>query len=168
MKRCPQCGQTYTDNDINFCLNDGELLSRTSAGSGSAFDDPPPTVMMDPPRATGRFEGATTPLSPYQPPGPIFGAPGTGMASFPRTPDQSLPIVAIALGVASLVFVCCYGGIWLGLPAAIVGFLGMRNADKDPERYAGRGLAIAGIVLGIISFILTFMIFIFAVLAPQF
>jgi hypothetical protein len=168
MKRCPQCGQTYTDNDINFCLNDGELLSRTPAASGGTFDEPPPTVMMDPPRVTTRFEGVTAPPAQYRPPGPMFGAPGGGMASFPRSPDQSLPIVAIALGVASLVFVCCYGGIWLGIPAAVVGFLGMRNAASDPERYGGRGLAVAGMVLGIISFILTILMFIFAVLAPQF
>jgi len=165
MKRCPKCGQTYTDNDINFCLNDGELLSRTSGAMGSAYDDPPPTVMMDPPRVTSRLEDAAAPMQ-YRPPGPMFGSPGTGMASFPRKPDQSLPIVAIALGAASLVFSCCYGGIWLGIPAAVVGFLGMRNADKDPERYSGRGLAIAGMVLGIISFILTFLIFI-AVLVPE-
>ena len=167
MKRCPQCGQTYTDNDINFCLNDGELLSRTSGTMGNAFDEPPPTMVMDPPRVTSRLEGSSPPVQ-YRPPGQMLGAPGTGISSFPRNPDQSLPIVAIALGAASLVFACCYGGIWLGLPAAVVGFLGMRNADKDPERYSGRGLAIGGMVLGIISFILTILMFIFAVLAPQF
>ena len=163
MKRCPQCGQTYTDNDINFCLNDGELLSRTGLS-----DEPPPTMMMDPPRVTSRLEGATAPPVQYRPPGQMYGGPGQGMATFPRNPDQSLPIVSIALGAASMVFICCYGGIWLGLPAAIVGFLGMRNADSDPDRYGGKGLAIGGIVLGIISFILTILMFVFAILAPQF
>ena len=46
---------------------------------------------------------------------------------------------------------CCYGGIWLGVPAAVLGFLGMKNADRDPGRYEGRGLAIAGMVLGGVS-----------------
>jgi hypothetical protein len=49
--------------------------------------------------------------------------------------------------------ICCYGGLWLGLPAAIVGYIGMRNADSDPTRYGGRGLAIGGMVAGIITFL---------------
>jgi hypothetical protein len=54
--------------------------------------------------------------------------------------------------------VCCYGGLWLGIPAAIVGFLGMRNSDRDPSRFGGRGLAIAGLILGIITFVMSMLI----------
>src|SRR5215203_168964 len=63
MKRCPKCGQTYADQNLNFCLNDGELLMLESASPrGPKFaddplptsyaDDSPPTIMMDSPRAT--------------------------------------------------------------------------------------------------------------------
>ncbi len=128
----------------------------------SADDDDGPAAGYEP--AGGSDSTAGT----VQAAGQMYGGPGQGMATFPRNPDQSLPIVSIALGAASMVFICCYGGIWLGLPAAIVGFLGMRNADSDPERYGGKGLAIGGIVLGIISFILTILMFVFAILAPQF
>ena len=72
----------------------------------------------------------------------------------------------MALGVASLIMVCCYGGLWLGVPAAVVGFLAMRNADRDPDRYGGRGLAIAGLVIGIITFIIS-ILFIFLGLVAQ-
>ena len=30
MKRCPTCRETYKDDDLNFCLADGDTLQRTS------------------------------------------------------------------------------------------------------------------------------------------
>jgi len=76
-----------------------------------------------------------------------------------------LPYIALSLGLASAVLVCCYGGIWLGLPAVVTGFIGMRNADSDPGQYSGRGLAVAGMVLGIITFLASFIFLIFGLLA---
>ena len=57
MKRCPKCGQGYTESDINFCLNDGELLIQYTPDEPQTIfaddvpptrfgDDSPPTVMM--------------------------------------------------------------------------------------------------------------------------
>lgn len=167
MKRCPRCGQTYTDSDINFCLNDGELLSRLSDEPPTLFkDDSPPTVVMDRGRVTNQanWQNASPPAV-YQSPSPA-GNPGLGgLSRFQQSRDQTLPTIAFALGLASLVLICCYGGIWLGLPAAIVGFLGLRNADGDPERYSGRGLAIGGLVLGIVTFLMSIVFVIFAALA---
>ena len=154
MKRCPRCNQTYTDDELNFCLNDGELL--TAFG-----DDAPPTVFMDPPRVTGQASWQSAP-----PPVPWQGSqniqnPQQGTPAFFQSRDQTLPTISLVLGILSVLMVCCYGGIWLGLPAAIVGFLGMRNADSDPTRYGGRGMAIGGMVLGIVSFLgfLVYMVF---------
>ncbi len=42
MKICPKCQTTYTDNTLNFCLEDGSILNQANEGS----DEPPPTVMM--------------------------------------------------------------------------------------------------------------------------
>lgn len=84
------------------------------------------------------------------------------MMGFPRSADQTMPTIALGLGIGSLLFVCCYGGIWLGIPAAVVGFIGIRNADKDPARYGGRGLAIGGMVIGIVSLLLSIVFILFA------
>lgn len=161
MKRCPRCGQTYTDRDINFCLNDGELLSHLV--QSPAADDSPPTLMMDPARITNQTNwGVHSPPAPYQPPSHPYQAGGVGMMGFPRSADQTMPTIALGLGIGSLLFVCCYGGIWLGIPAAVVGFIGIRNADKDPARYGGRGLAIGGMVIGIVSLLLSIVFILFA------
>ena len=43
-KRCPKCGQSFADPNLNFCLNDGELLMYADDRSGPQFaDEPPPT-----------------------------------------------------------------------------------------------------------------------------
>ena len=170
MKRCPKCGQAYTDPDLNFCLNDGELLTQMQdapygGGPSRPFaDDAPPTVMMNDPRATNPtgWSGGSSP-TPYQNTTPAYQAPQFEMSNVPRPLDQTLPTVSLVLGVASLIFVCCYGGLWLGIPAAIVGFIGMRNADSDPTRYGGRGLAIAGMVLGVVTLALSILILVLGI-----
>lgn len=45
MKICPKCQKTYADENLNFCLNDGTLLTRTSQPE----DALPATVFMSPP-----------------------------------------------------------------------------------------------------------------------
>jgi len=46
MKICPRCNKTYTDENLNFCLEDGSILTQAAAESM------PPTVMMSQPRPT--------------------------------------------------------------------------------------------------------------------
>ena len=167
MKRCPKCGHNYLDPDLNFCLNDGELLMQAQAGpygqgaSHPFADDAPPTIMMSDPRATNPtgWAGGPSPV-PYQNSPPAYQAPQFGMAHVSRSLDQTLPTVSLVLGIFSLIFACCYGGLWLGIPAAIVGFMVMRNADRDPTRFGGRGLAIAGLILGIVTFALSMLLLI--------
>lgn len=171
MKRCPRCGQGYTDSSINFCLNDGELLVVYSGNDPATLfseeqptrfaDDAPPTVVMDATRVTNPTNWQpSSPPAPWHSQSPIFqNHPYVG-AGYTHSRDQTLPTVSLILGLVSLVLVCCYGGIWLGVPAAMVGFIGMKNAEKDPSYYGGRGMAVAGMVLGAVAFLAS-MVFLF-------
>lgn len=47
MKSCPQCNQSYNDETLNFCLNDGAMLVQTNIQNQQAA-----TVMMNQPRVT--------------------------------------------------------------------------------------------------------------------
>jgi hypothetical protein len=40
-----------------------------------------------------------------------------------------------------------------GLAAIILGGLALSQADRDPQRYGGKGMAVAGLVLGILFFL---------------
>ncbi|HEV7699448.1 MAG TPA: DUF4190 domain-containing protein [Pyrinomonadaceae bacterium] len=157
MKQCPRCSQTYSDDTLNFCLSDGELLSYVPPGR--VVDDSPPTMILDQARVTDPLSGwqqqSAQPPAKWQPQTPAAQFGGFGMAV---AQDKTFPTVALVLGILSLAVSCCYGGIWLGLPAAIIGFIGMKNVDKDPNRYGGRGLALAGMIMGVISFLITLLI----------
>jgi hypothetical protein len=165
MKKCVRCGQTYSDDTLNFCLNDGELLVNFQGDEPKSLfpdeppptqfsDDSPPTLMLDRARITNQTswqQPSAPPPAPWQ--GPGRPAPSYVPGAFTHTRDQTLPTISLVLGIIACFMVCCAGGIWLGLPAAVLGYLGMKNADSDPNRYGGRGLAVAGMVLGIVTFV---------------
>ncbi len=166
MKQCPRCRQTYSDDQLNFCLDDGELLTALAQEPpGRRYaDDSPPTVLLDQSRVTNpsNWPNAAQPPAQWQP--QAFQPQQFASPAFVRSRDQTIPTISLILGILSLAVACCYGGIWLGLPAAILGFIGMRNADRNPERYTGRGMAIGGIVLGIVSFLVSLAIIFAAII----
>ena len=156
MKICPVCNQKYNDESLNFCLNDGTTL--TASG-----DEPPPTIMMDPPRKTNPN------FSDYQsnfgnPNQQIYQQPFAAPSTFQKQ-DQTLPVISLILGVFGLVLLCCYAGFPLGAAAIVTGYLGMNNANKDPMQYGGKGMAIAGIVLGVIGILVNIGMILFFILA---
>ncbi len=59
--------------------------------------------------------------------------------------NQTLPIISLVFGILS---VCCYIGWITGPVALITGYLGMKNIAKDPTSYGGKGLAMAGMIVG--------------------
>ena len=68
-----------------------------------------------------------------------------------NTEKNSLGVWAVSLGAASIL--CC--GIFTGIPAAIVGFLGLQAANEG--RANNKVLSIIGMVTGIASIGLTFV-----------
>ncbi|MBX7060738.1 MAG: DUF4190 domain-containing protein [Pyrinomonadaceae bacterium] len=152
MKRCPRCGKTYNE-PLNFCLDDGELL--LDEGPQRPLDDAPPTVMMSDARTTNPTNWSAPPVQ-YQAPQmwqqPMYGA----------SPNQTLAVVSMCLGIGSLTIGwCCYLGLLLGPAALITGGIGLSQASKDSERYGGRGMAIAGIITGavaIVGYIIFFIV----------
>ncbi len=65
--------------------------------------------------------------------------------------NQTLPIVSLVFGILSL---CCYISPLTGLIALITGFMGMKNVNNDPNQYGGKTLAIVGMILGGLFFLI--------------
>jgi hypothetical protein len=149
MKVCPKCSQQYDDENLNFCLSDGELLMETDSA------DATPTVYMDAPRVTNQDWNPQTASPPVQQQQnqQMFQQPYSGVQQFPRvvSQDKTLATVSLVLGILSLLLMCCYLGLPLGAGALITGYLGMNRSNLDPESYGGKELAIIGMVLGGIS-----------------
>lgn len=158
MKQCPRCQRTYADDLLNFCLHDGEMLVdlHTEPSAPGFVDDPPPTMVMDNPRITNPYQ-APAPLvqqtrQQWQPArNPQFGLGG-------GTADDTMAKAAMILGIASVVLICCYGGLWLGIPAMVTGFIGWRKVQEDPARFTGSGMAVSGIAMGAVTFLVSLIL----------
>jgi hypothetical protein len=100
MKICPRCQKTYTDDNLNFCLEDGSVLSVHTAGAPMAD-----TMLMNEPRPTQPQPQAQQPpgwnVAPQQPPPQYPGQPPKKKSS-----KAWIWIVLILLGAMLL----CGGG----------------------------------------------------------
>ena len=156
MRQCPRCNKTYSDDTLNFCLDDGELLTMTQPSPGGYIQEPP-TMVLDGARVTDPISWQQQQTA--QPPGqwqqPAM-QPQAQFGGYPMTvaPNQTLAIVSICLGAASItVGWCCYIGVLLGPAAIITGLIAKSNIKKDPQRNTGGGLALAGIITGSLYFV---------------
>ena len=115
MKICPQCQKTYEDDTLNFCLDDGTVLTQAQ----SVNNEPPATVMMGQPEQT----------TPNQP----FGTQNNAFDNSPKyQPSKSSGgskswIWAIA-ALAGVIILC--GGGFIGLA-----FLGALVDDSGQNDY---------------------------------
>ena len=159
MKICPVCNQTYADDNLNYCLNDGGTLTADT-------DEAPPTVMLNRARTTQQnWENYPSPTpwqnqplqqnqtyQPLQPNQPYNLTQVQGQ-------NQTLPTISLVLGIFAIVFTCCYGGVPFGAAALVTGYLGLKNANENPMQFGGRGLAIGGIVTGVIGLLISIIFF---------
>ena len=66
-----------------------------------------------------------------------------------QSPVMPLAIWALILGIASLVF-CC---LPLAIPAIICGHLARSRIEQAPGAASGRGMAMAGLIMGYVSIV---------------
>ena len=96
------------------------------------------------PEFRGALAGAGRP--PTLPPQPM--APPARPAA--EGQEKTLAVVSLVLGILS---VC--GGLLTGIPAVITGAIAYGRTGREPARYGGRGMALAGIILGCCSLFFT-------------
>ncbi len=79
----------------------------------------------------------------------------------PPLANRSTPGLTIASFVCGLV---SFTGLSIltGIPAVILGHMALKLYREEPDRYEGRGLAVAGLVLGYVRVAVLFVIVMFA------
>ena len=102
MKTCPRCHKSYEDPNLNFCLDDGSPLEKTTFRDHEA--------------PTAEFNAPATAIGSA----PVYSAPSA--APQPRRSSGILPWVVGILGVLAIV---CGTGI-----ASLI-YLGNRNSDDQ-------------------------------------
>src|SRR6476620_2045449 len=101
MKICPRCQKTYTDDNLNFCLDDGVVLQQMSSGQ----QEPPATVFMNQPRPTDPQPAMTSPQTGQQP------AWNTAPQQYGGPPKKSSKTWTWVLLILGLVVLVCGGGL---------------------------------------------------------
>jgi len=124
-----------------------------------AFREPsmPASPFADPAPPSNPFEGQSAPppspmaQSQWTPPmPPAQQSSGQGGSFTPPAPagaklNQTLPIVSLVFAIVSI---CCWFSPLTGLIAIITGFLGMKNANNNPSQYGGKTMALIGMIVG--------------------
>lgn len=92
--------------------------------------------------------------------------PGSGIPAGGQ--NQTLAIVSLVLGIAGLLF--C-GGL-TGPPALITGIMAKKKATNNPAEYGGAGLALGGIITGVLGtllllLVLAYFVFVFLIVGAS-
>jgi len=90
------------------------------------------------------------PVGPPPPPPPPQGWPPVGARGTPQSTD-SKAVVALVLGILSLLGTFCWLGLPLGIPAILFGVFAHRDIRRSDGLAGGGGMATAGIALGAIG-----------------
>lgn len=107
------------------------------------------------------YFGAVSDALPPPPPGGHERRPAIAGA---RPRIDGLAYAALVTGILSLVFsvILLGSGLLLGPVAAIMGFISRRRVAASPGTLGGGGVALAGLILGIIGFGASVAILVFA------
>lgn len=102
MKVCPKCNQSYSDESLNYCLNDGTVLISTSENKTAEQFRNDPVTSNNP---TARYTNYTP-------------APSQATLVQQNVPKKSNPIFWVLLILGGLVLLC--GGGFAGLYAIYI------------------------------------------------
>jgi hypothetical protein len=102
-------------------------------------------------------------VNPYVAPGPGAYVPGYYQ---PVAPTCGLAIASMICGIVGIV-TCYFAGL-LGVPAVICGHLAIARINGSPVPMAGRGMAIAGLILGYLGIAMSVAAVAFFVFAISF
>lgn len=85
----------------------------------------------------------------------------------PPQPQGSpvLAIISLVCGIVGIITTCCCGLFGLPIPLAAIICGGIALAQPNSQ---GKGMAIAGVVLGVICFLLAIVLFVVALSNPEF
>src|SRR5207247_10900281 len=169
MKRCPTCNQTFEEDWLSFCTQDGTPLVEDQ----EATSEPLPTIVSPPPPVATPVDQAARNLPSTEPVGgPQFPAPQPVPPAWKPPPPPSyiqpqnkgMATASMIIGIASI---ACLGPI-PGIVAIVLGAMTLSQIKKNPDTVAGKQQAMTGIITGSLAILIYgvgFIIYILFVIA---
>lgn len=166
MKRCPQCNQTFEEEWLAFCTQDGTTLV------DDIFPDEPPTTVMAPapnpvvlnvppaelPPSSPEWRPPARAVNEWRPPPP---------PAYAQPQSKSLATASMILGLLSVTIGwLCFGPV-LAIAAIVLGAVALSQIRKSPERVGGRPMAWIGLITGSLA-VFVIMLFYLVVIAANF
>ncbi len=97
------------------------------------------------------------------PPQGFGGAPG-GMGGGPKTETLALP--TLICGILSIpAMFCCYAGLPLAIAAVVMGIISIGKINSNPQQNEGKGLVIAGMITAGFAIVMLVLLFAFGMAA---
>ncbi|MGO8929833.1 MAG: DUF4190 domain-containing protein [Limisphaerales bacterium] len=138
-----------TAEQLREWIAEGRANAQTRAQAEGTAQWKPLTEYLEFAPALGR----TTP--PLTAPGPIYLAPTR------RT--NSLALMGVVMGVLSITCGCCCYGLPFNLLGLVFSLVALAQIRNDPQSQEGGGLAIAGLVLSLLSLLMAVLFFLFGI-----
>jgi hypothetical protein len=127
MKRCPSCNRSYTDQSLNFCLEDGTPL---------VADAPPgdPNVTMRYPAARDTADPPPTEI--YRPDSPLISQPPRQTQPPPQQPPQWSPTPVVTPKKSNAIWwilggLAAFGVIGVGLVVVLLAWASMSASNTN-------------------------------------
>lgn len=79
------------------------------------------------------------------------------MNDYKQTQSPGMAIASLVLGILSLLLVCCGVSFFLGALGMLLALLSRGRSEMTTSAKAGMGLSLAGMILGLITFVFTLM-----------
>ena len=154
MKRCPKCNQTFEEEWLGFCTQDGTTLIDDVFTPTS---EPPPTVLA----SASNTSPWNVPSADLPPSSPEWRPPPRAVPEWQPPPpphiqpqSKRLATASMVLGIISVtVGWLCYGPI-PGIASIILGGVALSQMKKTPERVGGKQMAWIGVITGSVNVLL--------------
>ena len=137
------------DSEVREWIAEGRLNAQSKIRRQS---DANWTVLGDLPEFSNDLFGPTPPIpsapaiQQYQQPYPQYSAQA-------QSGTNGMAIAGMVMGILSLVAICCYG-FPFNLLGIIFSAIGLSQIKKSNPRQSGKGMAIAGLICSILSFLI--------------
>jgi len=170
VKRCPTCNQTFDEEWLSFCTQDGTTLIDVAPQSSET----PPTIeasaSAEAPSSNDQAtwnlpsgSGSGGQIFDPKPVKPVWQPPPPPAYTVP--PNKGLSVAAMILGIISVtVGWMCFGPI-PAIAAIILGAVALSQIKKNPERVTGKQFAWVGVITGSLSLFIYAIVMVVYVIA---